>query len=490
MKERLNQILARLAEIGDEMRTIVDTDVEADEAADVEARFQALKAEADTLNTEREDLLARAEALKTVEDAAGDRRNSIEFAAPVVDRSKDVFDVRDVRTSTEFRARAFDVIEAAVGIEDEARESATRLLERAEGLETQDGGMNPERQKGAISRLIVNTMTPEYRRAWVKLMGGRENSLTTDERAAVGRVEEFRAAFGLTQSGYAVPALVDPTVILANSGVIDPMRSVARVESITANSWKPVISGGVTASWDGEIAEVSDDTPTFSQPEITAHKAQAFAQGSIEAVEDWVGIANELGREFADAKMNLEGPAFISGAGDGSNQPFGIITELDGGSSELSPATPETFAVADVYSTIEAVPPRYRRNLSVQAELSTINGMRQFATANNYHAFLTDMSEGNPARLLGYRLLENSSMDALSDLDAGATADNFLLLAGDFSKYVIVDRVGLSVEFIPHLFNTSNNLPDGRRGWYAYWRVGAESIVDDAFRVMSVPTTA
>ena len=48
----------------------------------------------------------------------------------------------------------------------------------------------------------------------------------------------------------------------------------------------------------------------------------------------------------------------------------------------------------------------------------------------------------------------------------------------------------MSVEFVPHLFNTTSNLPDGRRGWYAYWRVGGEPLSVVAFRVMNIVTTA
>ena len=48
----------------------------------------------------------------------------------------------------------------------------------------------------------------------------------------------------------------------------------------------------------------------------------------------------------------------------------------------------------------------------------------------------------------------------------------------------------MSVEFVTDLFNTTSNLPDGRRGWYAYWRVGGEPISVNAFRVMNIATTA
>jgi predicted phage gp36 major capsid-like protein len=48
---------------------------------------------------------------------------------------------------------------------------------------------------------------------------------------------------------------------------------------------------------------------------------------------------------------------------------------------------------------------------------------------------------------------------------------------------VIVDRVGLSVEVIPHLVGT-NHRPTGQRGLYAYWRNGSKVVDANAFRAL------
>jgi HK97 family phage major capsid protein len=497
----MEKLLARLSEIAAELSTLNEAADEDGSLTDEQAeRFTELEAEFTELDEQRVTMLARLVAIKRVEDAALEVRNveipvqvELERAAAVVPGMlPDPFDLSEFRHNApvaDWRSRAVTGIEQAVDVPDYAKAEAVRKLEDHEHVS------DPQ---GKLPQLILHTSSPLYRQAWVKAMAGRESTWSPEEAAAMDRVESMRTALGLTESGFAVPAVIDATVVLLNAGSTNAVRRVARVESITANSWKPITSGGIAASFDAELAEVSDDTPTFTQPEIHVHKAQAFAMGSIEMQDDWAAIGAELGREFADAKDVLEGNMHIKGTG--SDQPFGIEVELDGGSSEIDPATPEAFAIADVYATIEAVPPRYRRTAAGQgpqngsfatlAELSTINGMRQFATANNYHAFLTDLGGGQPAVLLGYPLLEASDMDALSDLDAAATADNFLLFSGDWSKYVIVDRIGMSVEFIPHLFATASNLPNGSRGWYAYWRTGAESIADAAFATMSVPTAA
>ena len=47
-------------------------------------------------------------------------------------------------------------------------------------------------------------------------------------------------------------------------------------------------------------------------------------------------------------------------------------------------------------------------------------------------------------------------------------------------------KLGMTVELIPHLFHTSNNLPSGQRGIYGRWRVGSVLTNADAARVLNV----
>jgi HK97 family phage major capsid protein len=86
-----------------------------------------------------------------------------------------------------------------------------------------------------------------------------------------------------------------------------------------------------------------------------------------------------------------------------------------------------------------------------------------------------------PPLLIGKRAYESEAMDG-----ALATADDYALIFGDFDNYVIADRIGTTVEFIPHLFHADNNRPSGQRGWFAYYRVGADSVNDGAFRLLKV----
>jgi HK97 family phage major capsid protein len=478
------EVVARAAEVRSELEELDNLDILTEEQ---EVRFDELVAEIDTLAETRAKLEARDAARARVADIAKDEKNMERgFDVPNVQVKRDPFDLSEIRglSRSELRSRALEAVER---VESDTMTDANRA-------EVERKLRNVRDDRGVIPGLILHTGSDAYRSAFMKGLAGRSDLWTSEERNAVAAAEEFRASMSLTDAngGYGVPFTLDPTLILTNDGAVSPVRNLARVETITTDTWNGLSSAGVTASFDAELAEVSDDSPTFAQPSVTVRKAQAFVQGSIEITQDFRGLESDVMAMLADGKARLEASVFINGA-SGSNQPIGIITALDGGSSEVAPGTAETFAVGDIYKTQQALPARWRSagsRVAWIAELSTINLMRQFGTANNYHGFLVDLGGGAPSQLLGYPLYEDSNMDAGSAINPAATADNHILVIGDWRNYLIVDRVGMSVEFIPHLFNTTTNLPDGRRGWYAYWRVGADSLVDGAFRVLNVATTA
>jgi HK97 family phage major capsid protein len=382
-------------------------------------------------------------------------------------------EVRDgnIRSAGDLEAVAAACIERTARLDDDSKQHATGIVERL--------GHDCARYVAAVSQ-------PDYARGWLKLAAAPMTAnLSSEERAALELVER---AMSLTDAsgGYAVPFTLDPTFVLTNNGVTNPFRSICRVEQTMTDSWSPVVTAGVTASYDGEAVEVSDDSPTLGQPTVKVWKAQAFVPFSIEIGQDIANLEAELRNAFADAKDRLEGSAFTTGAGDGSNKPTGIITELAGGASEVAPTTAETFAVADIYKIAEALPDRHWANAKWMFNRGIAFKIRQFD--NNGGADMwTQLTGGIPGELIGKPYVENSEMDAT--WDTAASADNFLMILGDWAKFVCVDRVGLTVELVPHLFG-DNNRPTGQRGLYAFWRHGSGSIDDNAFRVLNLETTA
>lgn len=483
-----SQSVARLKEIGDELERLGAleelTAEQETEFADLTDTFRQVDLHRKTL--ERQAELAEIRSLASGINGGGtvaprgtsssrsdyDRDAILEPDSIEDKRFRNPWDLTEVRTygrsdeelATEFRARAESAIERMQGCSDNVREAAQKVLERAD---------NPT----ALARQLLTTSSPEYLRAWSKLAMGKQHSLTEAEQRAMSLTD--------ANGGFLVPFQLDPTVIITSDGSRNDIRSAARQVVATGDVWNGVSSGAVSWSWDAEGAEVSDDSTTFAQPTVPIHKAQGFVPISIEAFEDAANVTQEVGRLLAFGKDTLEATAFATGSGIG--QPTGIVTALAGTSSEINAAADDTFALADVYTIQGALPARYRSRASWLANNLIYNRIRQFDTAGGA-ALWARLGEGRPEGLLGYGVLESEAMDG-TVTTAGAVS-NFILVYGDFSNYVIADRVGTRVEFIPTLFHTGNNRPSGQRGWHAWYRVGADSVNDGAFRLLDVPSAA
>jgi HK97 family phage major capsid protein len=332
-----------------------------------------------------------------------------------------------------------------------------------------------------LSRYVIATSDPDYMRAFSKwfadpVTGHRE--WDTRELAAYQRVaSESRAmALGAVGTGGAlVPYQLDPQILIAGTGSVNPMRELATVLPTAQNETRVVTSLGVTASWDAEAAEVSDDSPTLIQPSLTAFKGQAFLPVSVELFED-SDLQRQVADLFADAKAQLEADAFT--LGNGTTAPQGVVTGVSavGGSVVASALT--VLSLVDIVANQNSLPPRWRANAKWMANLSMINSARQIPLYSNGPSIVNDAT--TPPRCLGWELYENSAMDGT--IAAGATND-YVWLSGDFKRgYQIRDRVGTMLEFVPTLFGASLR-PTGQRGFHMHWRTGGKVIIADAFRL-------
>lgn len=458
--DKLNELRAKVEELRSEIARLSEID---NITPDDDARLSAALEEFETRKGELDEAEIRAARIEAAKSATVER--AVGFDPPQVIKKVGAYDV-DLRS-----ARGGELRDHARRILDDKKVThhlTNADLAKVERLTATLGDKHNQH--------FIATMRPEYRSAFGKMMSGRDWAIEPDERRAL---EEVRAWSVGTDSAV-IPELFDPTVIASNDGVVNPIRQVSRIVTGTADVWEGITSAGVTASWDAEATEVSDDDPAFVRPTITAHKAAAFVPFSIEFGGDWEALGSEVVRMFADAKDRLEGTGFATGSG--SSQPYGIVTALDANTNvEVTPTTDGSFGVEDIYKVWAALPARWRPNATWMMPLSTTNRVRQFGTSTNYHGYTVDLTETYGFRLLGRPAYENSSMADTATLTTGALN---LLIVGDFSQYVIYDRIGMGVELIPHLFSTGSGRPTGSRGYYAYWRVGADSIVDTAFRLL------
>lgn len=375
---------------------------------------------------------------------------------------------------SEIRSRALRANEAATLLPVESRAAMERSIR------------DDDDPDDRLARFVVATSDADYRSAfaaWLSDPDTGPHAWTPEQRDAVRRVKDETRALALGSGGtggFLAPYELDPNVTVAGTGYVDPMRAVSRVTSTAYNEKRFVTSVGITSHWYAEAAEVSDDSPALLQPTITCKKAMTFVPMSFEVIED-TDVLNQVRKLFADSKAAEEARVFTTG--NGTTEPKGIITALvaAGGSTVIATAS-NVLAQADLYTNQAALPARWRPNARWMMNLTTINGYRQLPKASGLTESIVD-DAGEKPKALGWVIEENSNMDGTL---TGSAAD-YLVLSGDFDQYAIVDRVGTTIEVVPHLFGASGR-PTGQRGLLMHWRVGADVLVPDAFRLSNHST--
>lgn len=335
-----------------------------------------------------------------------------------------------------------------------------------------------DQQQANLDRLSLKAGRPTLAPSGAVIMDERKSAflryMRAGDAAALTRLEEKSLSTTTDpEGGYLAPTETENLVTRAMRD-ISPIRSIASVRQIGANTYrKPVSLGGTGAGWVGETALRPETTsPTlsaidFPTMELYAMPAasQALLDDSIVDVEQW--LADEVQTEFAAQ----EGAAFING--DGVNQPHGFLayplvdegtqthgqigairTGVDGG---FDPANSADTLLDLIYAPRQS----YRANGTFVMNRSVVGQVRKFKDGDGNYLWQPSAQAGTPSSLLGYPVIEAEDM---SDIAAGSASIAF----GDFTRgYLIVDRVGLRVLRDPYsakpyvLFYTTKRVGGG-----------------------------
>jgi HK97 family phage major capsid protein len=356
-----------------------------------------------------------------------------------------------------------------------------RSAETVETL-TRTGSMS---EQGWAARMVEALGSDAYMSSFSKLVADPARGhlmWSAAEQSAFQRVEQLRSETRAmstidTQGGFAIPLTLDPTILISSAGSTNPLRAISRGVQTVTDSWNGISSASVQAEWLVEGGEAADASPTLAQPTIPVYKASAFVPFSYELSGDVVNFTAELSKLLTDGYLQLTNTAFTTGSGIG--QPTGIITALAATSTSIvNTATNDILVSGDVYALQNALPPRFQANAQWCANLSTLNTLRQFETTAGALKFPS--LQNDPPTLLGRNANELSNM-------TGAIVggqNNQILVYGSFEEFVIVDRWPSQLELIQNLFG-ANRRPTGQRGAFLWARVGSDTVVPNAFRLLT-----
>ncbi len=303
-----------------------------------------------------------------------------------------------------------------------------------------------------------------------------------------GRMDELKSLSGAVpgDGGFAVPREID-ALIAAQLKKISPIRSIAQVvQTGTAGYRKLITNSATTSGWVSEVtARPITNTPVFTEiapptGELYANPAasQAMLDDAAFNLEEW--LSNEISMEFARA----EGAAFISGTGtnqpkgflgapasnvNDNTRPFGTLQFTVTGNATAFDTAPE-LKLIDLVHSLKA---GHRQGATWVMNSATLAQVRKFKAADGSFIWQPGIMDGQPARLLGYPVVEAEDMPDIA-------ANAFPIAFGNFRNgYLIAERSATSILRDPY-----TNKPFVH--FYATKRIGGQVLDSDAIKLLKI----
>jgi HK97 family phage major capsid protein len=249
--------------------------------------------------------------------------------------------------------------------------------------------------------------------------------------------------------------LVDPQMSATIRSVLRStasLRQVATVVNVDAVSYDVLIDRTEAASaWTVETGSVAEtDTPNIERIVIPLHELSAMPKASQRLLDDAAfDVETWLAGRIAERFARAEAATFVTG--DGVNKPRGFLNRPQvanaswawgsigfiptGAAGAFTAANPADVLVDLVY----ALGAQYRARANFVMNSRTAGVVRKLKDADGRFLWSDGLAAGEPARLLGYRVL---ILEDMPDIAANATAIAF----GDFaSGYTVAERPDLRI---------------------------------------------
>lgn len=281
--------------------------------------------------------------------------------------------------------------------------------------------------------------------------------------------------------------------LIAYRLLVSPMRKVCRIQQTSGEKVQmPSLANDTTVYWATEQASFTDSAdPTVGMITIPVHEARGLLKVSQQNLEDSLFnledfMKDRLVKNFA----KKEGAAFINGSGAG--QPRGLMsypqkatTAYAGGSAGknnvtdavpfvLSGGAAGAIKADDILNVVMDLKADYDAAATYIFTRGTLNQIRLFKDSQQRPLWQPFGGGDLPAQIYNHPYVE---MPDMPEIASGA----FPIAVGDFSNYMIVDRITLNIQQLNELYAAS-----GLVGFIARLRVGGDLLLPEAFRLLKV----
>jgi len=405
----------------------------------------------------------------------------------------------------EQKARSEELTSKTAQIAAEHKTVTDRLQERINELTDQINAERIAAQRpplagtSAASASSAKARNTPQHRAFVKAMKARGDLslLSSEERALIVPAlmpQEQKALYAgdaTTGGFFASTDFMDE--LIAYRLLISPMRRVCRIQQTSGEKVQmPSLANDTTVYWATEQANFTDSAdPTVGMINIPVHEMRGLLKVSQQNLEDSLFnledfMKDRLVKNFA----KKEGAAFLNGTGAG--QPRGLLsyptratTSYAGGSAGKNNVTDAIAYVAstgatgkitadDVLNVEMDLKSDYDAGATYVFTRGTLNTIRLFKDSMQRPLWQPFAGGDLPSQIYNRPYVE---MPDMPEIASGA----FPIAVGDFSNYMIVDRITLNFQQLNELYAAS-----GLVGFIARLRVGGDILIPEAFRLLKV----
>ena len=307
----------------------------------------------------------------------------------------------------------------------------------------------------------------DYRSAYLNFLRKGNANLTPEERSLLSEKRGTSNQVVGTDSlgGYLVPDLWQPEIersMLDYSGIMQACR-ILRTATGSTLFWPTEDDTTTKAVKIGEASAFTVQDLTFGQKQLDAYKYGTIAKVSWELLQDnTYNIEQELRNAFAPRFGRVLNEQCT--IGDGSGDPNGIVTAATLGKTTASATA---FTYLEILDLKHSVDPAYRNspNFGLMFHDNVLLAIKKLVDSQNRPLWMPSYVAGQPDLIDGTRYFINQDMDGTIN-----TASK-LILAGDFSKYIV--RISQDMMFARRDELYSEN---GLVGFQAWMRFDGELI--------------
>lgn len=288
----------------------------------------------------------------------------------------------------------------------------------------------------------------EYKEALVSyLRKGKMDNLETLHTKAMSVNSDPNGGYLVTpdSSGQIVQKIFEST----------PWRRYCAVQTISTDALEGMEDRDeVSTGWVSEIGTRSEtDTPEIGKWRIEVHEMYAEPRVTQKLLDDAaVDVEAWLNGKVSDKFARVQNDVFVNGNGVGKPRGFTTYTTAATADSSRAWGVLEHVATGNngdfastnpadkVFDLVYAMKAAYRNGAAFAAPRAVVAKMRKFKGTTNYdYLWQPSIQEGQPARLMGFPIIESEDMPALA-------TDSLSLAFGNLKRaYQIVDRQGIRV---------------------------------------------